>query len=291
MAVTTAGFLLALCSALGWATLDAVRKKLTERMGVVAIVVVLSIGQGLFFGAWALVGPHDVAPGAYAPYGLASVAINVAANLLFVYAVKISPLSLTIPFLALAPVFAALFAIPILGESPGTIAWSGIGLVVLGAFLLMRVKGVPLARSLTHERGSVLMVLVAALWAAGTAVDKAALEYAATAVHGLVSTAGVGLVLLLWLAVRRELGALSRARSSPVLIIALVGSAAAAYGFQLVALPFIWVGAFEAIKRAVGLLMSVVIGRLAFEEPIEPHKAVAVAIMIVGTILVTIAPT
>ena len=288
MAVTTAGLLLALLSSVSWSTLDAVRKKLTEQMGVVAIVVVLSLGQGPLFGAWAALGDHHVELAAYAPYGLASIAINVAANLLFVYAVKVSPLSLTVPFLAFAPIFAALIGIPLLDEMPTTMAWFGIALVVVGAFVLMHVKGLSLVRSLTHERGSALMVVVAALWATGTVVDKAALGHAATAIHGLVSTAGVGVVLFAWLALQRELPSLRRARSSPGLSVMLVGSAAAAYGFQLLALPLIWVGVFEAVKRAVGLILSVVFGRVLFAESITAQKWLGIAIMVVGTVLVTL---
>ncbi len=288
MAVTTAGLLLALLSSVSWSTLDAVRKKLTEQMGVVAIVVVLSLGQGPLFGAWAALGDHHVELASYVPYGLASIAINVAANLLFVYAVKVSPLSLTVPFLAFAPIFAALIGIPLLDEMPTTMAWFGIALVVVGAFVLMHVKGLSLVRSLTHERGSALMVVVAALWATGTVVDKAALGHAATAIHGLVSTAGVGVVLFAWLALQRDLPSLRRARSSPGLSVMLVGSAAAAYGFQLLALPLIWVGVFEAVKRAVGLILSVVFGRVLFAESITAQKWLGIAIMVVGTVLVTL---
>lgn len=288
MAITTTGLVLALLSSLSWATLDALRKKLTERLGLVAIVVVLSLGQVPLFAIWAALDDAHVELPAYAPFGFASVAINVAANLIFVYAVKVSPLSLTIPFLAFAPVFAALIGIPALGEHPSPMSWLGIVLVVVGALLLMRVKGQSLLRSLINEKGTLMMVVVAGLWAAGTVVDKAALEYAAPAVHGAVSTGGVGVVLLIWLVATRSLGELRKAGSTMGLSVALVIAGTAAYGFQLLALPLIWVGAFEALKRAIGLLMSVILGRIIFSESLTAQKWFAVSVMIAGTILVTV---
>jgi multidrug transporter EmrE-like cation transporter len=42
----------------------------------------------------------------------------------------------------------------------------------------------------------------------------------------------------------------------------------------------------DSIKRAVGMAMSVVIGRLAFREPVRAAKLVAITLMGAGMLLV-----
>ncbi len=98
---------LTVLSSLGWAGFDATRKALSERLDAVPLVVLLMVGQLPFFGAWMAYegGGLTIGSGFYAP-AVGSVALNVAANLLFVTAVRISPLSVTIlitPAIAPAP--------------------------------------------------------------------------------------------------------------------------------------------------------------------------------------------
>ena len=70
-------------------------------------------------------GEARLEPG-YWRYGLPDILLNVAANLLFLHAVRVSPLSLTIPFLSFTPVFSALSASVLLGEWPSGSALLGI---------------------------------------------------------------------------------------------------------------------------------------------------------------------
>ena len=68
--------------------------------------------------------------------GLTSVGLNWVANLAFLRALALSPLSVTIPLLSLTPVFTALLAIPLLGETPTALQSAEILAVVAGAFLI-----------------------------------------------------------------------------------------------------------------------------------------------------------
>src|SRR3972149_7547598 len=62
--------------------------------------------------------------------------LEIVAILLYVKAIKLSPLSLTIPFLAISPVFIILIAFILLGELPDRSGLLGILLIVIGAYLL-----------------------------------------------------------------------------------------------------------------------------------------------------------
>jgi uncharacterized membrane protein len=64
------------------------------------------------------------------------VPLEIAAIILYVKAIKLSPLSLTIPFLAVSPVFIILIAFILLGEFPDRSGLLGILLIVIGAYLL-----------------------------------------------------------------------------------------------------------------------------------------------------------
>ncbi len=276
---------LAFVSAFCWSGLDALRKLLADRTGVIPQVVLISLGQTPLFAAWALLyGARVDLPAYVLPAGCALL-LNVLANVLFVRAVQCSPLSLTIPFLSLTPVFASLVAMPMLGEAPRPLQWLGIALVVLGALVLKIERGRSLVGSLLAERGSLMMVGVALCWSVTGSLDKLALDHATVAVHALVQTGGVGLSLLLYLALRGRLGELRQLREAGPLVFLMVAFAAGAMGLQLLAIKQIFVGLVETVKRAVGMVMSVALGRGIFGEPLTAKKWASISVMAFGTAL------
>ena len=60
----------------------------------------------------------------------------------------------------------------------------------------------------------------------------------------------------------------------------------AAVGRRLVAIQGLFVGAVETIKRAAGLLVALVVGRLAFEEHVGPARIAGALLMGIGTALI-----
>ena len=179
----------------------------------------------------------------------------------------------------------------LLGELPGALQLAGVGLIVLGAFLLNLAREdlahpALLLRGLTRERGSLLMLGTALLWALGAIFDKRALRHAPPSVHAVVVAAGIGLALLLALALRRELPQLLPLRRRPALLLLARGFAAAAQGLQLLALPLLLVSLFEALKRCVGMALALLNGAWFFGEPVTARKLAATALMGVGVVLV-----
>ena len=128
--------LLVLVSALSWAGFDLLRKLLAREMGPLPLMALLCLASAPPFAIWAAIeGGFGVEPGYWAP-ALVSVALNVAANLLFLEALRTGELSIAVPLLSLTPAFTALVAIPLLGERPSATDAGGIALVVLGALIL-----------------------------------------------------------------------------------------------------------------------------------------------------------
>jgi drug/metabolite transporter (DMT)-like permease len=289
--------LLVVAASLAWAGLDTCRKALLSAVEPVPLLALLTLAMVPAFAAWYALEPSApprvlLAPGYLAP-AAGSVLLNLVANLAFMEAVRRSPLSLTIPLLSLTPVFAMLLAIPLLGERPGAGDAAGVLMVVAGALWLnwpggparAGEGGTPLWQALRREPGVPLMAVTALFWSLTIPFDKLAVQRAGAALHGLVLTAAVGTGFLLLLAARGRLAELAHVRRVPRMFALGVTVSVLALGLQLLALGPVWVAWVETLKRGVGNLSAVVMGRLAFGEPITPRKVAAVLVMAAGVAL------
>ncbi len=291
MSFPLAGLLFAAGAAVAYSGLDLSRKLLMDRMRALPLLFYTSVGQLPFFLAWvAFTDSWQIDTAYYLPGG-GSIALNIVANLLFLLAVRMSPLSATIPFLSLTPVFVTLLAVPLLGEVPSPRQSIGILVVVVGAFRLNLESGEGLSaaagwRALGREKGSLLMVAVAFLWALATPLDKLAMAASGPPWHGLALNAGVGLgcgVLLVARGRTRELG--TDRRNIGLLVLNVLLSVVA-LAFLLLALTQVWAGIVESIKRAVGSALAVVLGWSLLAESVNAHKLGAIGLMTVGVLLI-----
>ena len=278
--------------ALAWAGLDAVRKSLSADVAPTVLVAWLTLGQVPFLAIWWTTtlsgGPSFVDLGGYAPPAIASAVLGIAANVGFVQAVKMAPLSSTIPMLAWVPVASVALGWIALGEMPGPIALVGIGFVAAGAVALdVGDRGSPPTEDPARaRRGRWLMAAVAVGWAATLALDKLALRHATAPAHATMLALAMGTMICLGLVGRGRGRELVAVRSiAPRLALAVV-IAAVAFGLQLWAVRLVFVSTLEAIKRALGITASVVVGRLVFGERPTSRQLLAVAAMTVGAVLV-----
>ncbi len=292
MELTLFGLALIVGSTLGYSGLDLARKLLVSRMGAVPLLFYLSALQLPFFAAWIVAaGRLGPIPAAYWPPTLASVALNIGANLAFMEAVRVSPLALTIPFLSMTPVFATLLAVPFLGEMPSPLQWLGIVVVVAGALRLNLAAGArgtvrALLLAFWSERGSVLMVLTALLWSLAVPLDKLAMGIAGVEIHGFMLNGGVAAGMLARLAAARRLPELAQVRRAPWLTLVATLFSVVALALFLLALQELWVGVVETLKRALGSMLALVLGRLFFTEAVGPNQIGAVLVMAAGVALV-----
>lgn len=285
MAIPIGALLLVVGSSLAWSAHDVCRKLLVGRVRPVPLAFLLTVASAPLFAVWTAVdGLPAVQPGYWLPAG-ASVVLNVAANLMFFAALRSSALSVTIPLLSLTPVFTALLGIPMLGEVPTSVQGLGIGLVVAGAFALNLPEERPYWR---WERGAALMTAVAFLWSLTVPLDKMAMMQASAPLHATVLCGGVAagvFGVLIW---QRRLGELAGLRGiRGVFALALV-TAILALGLQLLAFQQVWVGLVETLKRGMGNLSAVVLGRALFGEPVTLRKILAVGLMAAGVALILI---
>ena len=110
---------------------------------------------------------------------LISIPINILAYILYLYALKLSPISLSVPFLAFTPVFMILTGFFILDETINFWGGLGIGLIVAGGYILHFKKEqanylAPFAAFL-REKGSWFMLIVAILFSFAAVIGKKAM--------------------------------------------------------------------------------------------------------------------
>jgi drug/metabolite transporter (DMT)-like permease len=111
---------------------------------------------------------------------------------LYMQAIRSSPLSLTLPYLAFTPAFNTLTGYVVLGETITWAGFSGILLIVFGAWLLnvnpvqngFGLNILAPFRAITQERGSRLMLIVAAIYSLTSVTSKGALLHVTPAFFG-----------------------------------------------------------------------------------------------------------
>jgi drug/metabolite transporter (DMT)-like permease len=293
MSIPLAALLLVVACSLGWAGFDLLRKLLVQEVPPVALLFLQTVGTAPLFAVWMLAGGvAPPRPGYWIP-AVGSIALNIAANLLYLEGMRIAPISVTVPLLSLTPAFATLLAVPLLGERPSISDTLGILMVVAGAIWLhWQPREAPrAAESSARGRratlvGALMMALTSLFWSLTIPLDKMAVERAAAPLHGFVVTGGVATALLLALLAQRRLGEVTRVRRVPALFVLSLAVGGLALAFQLLALPRLYVGTVETTKRGVGNFMALLSGRVFFGEAVTVPKLLAVALMALGVGLI-----
>lgn len=169
-------FHLSLLTALLSATESALAKRFFSDMDPWAMSAYpLAYSLPVFLGLLLLRGFSGVEPGFWASLALL-LPMNMAGYLLHMRAIQVSPLSLTMPFLSLTPVFAILTGHLMLGETPSWGGALGIVAATAGGYVLHMRKGqgsfwAPIA-SIRRERGSLYMLIAACIYGLSTVLGK-----------------------------------------------------------------------------------------------------------------------
>ena len=291
------GLLLAGLASLSFVVLDVLRKVLGQRLSAPVIVIGINIGSVLVFvfslsirGGWAFDNVFLIIA------SIEAITFTVA-SILYVQAVTLSPLSLTIPYLSFTPVISALVGGVVLGEIPDAQGIVGIILVVSGALLLHSGNGGGirhLLQSPLKEPGSWRMLIVASIFGVTTVLDKIGIRHGSEALLGLVIMGGSTLILLFLLSLRSELmpngkvddQGKQRPWNEPLLYVAALVAAIAVLA-QFYAYSYLFVSYVETIKRGGGLF-SLLIGIFYFKEGHLSRRLPAAGMMVFGIVLIAL---
>ncbi|MDR3043032.1 MAG: DMT family transporter [Desulfovibrio sp.] len=145
---------------------------------------------------------------------LAAVPVNMAGHLLTAWAVRMAPVSRTVPYLCFSPVFVVVHEYLLLGVAPRPAGVAGVLLVVAGSWVLnaggvgnhargqggggggIMARLLRPFRTLAAERGARVMLGVALLWGLGSVLNRQMVLYATPAVAGGVFFAVYGPAML-----------------------------------------------------------------------------------------------
>ena len=218
------------------------------------------------------------------------VPLEIAAILLYLKAIKTSPLSLTIPFLSLTPIFLIITSFLMLGELPDRSGVIGIFFITGGAYFLNLHQGkkgilAPL-RSVVKEKGSLMMIGVAFIYSITSSLGKIATLHSSPLFFGMFYTLVLTTVL------------------TPVVFSGVIKIT---FNFRPQLKTFLLIGFFyalmtighyQAIERVevvymisvkrMSLVFSVLYGGLIFHEENIRERMAGTLVMIMGVLCITV---
>ncbi len=216
--------------------------------------------------------------------------IEISAIILYVKALKASPLSITTPFLGLTPLFIIGTSFIILGELPDKSGFAGILLIACGAYFLnIRQARIGLfgpLRAVVNERGSMYMVIVAAIYSVTAILGKICAQSSSPVFFGVIYVIITPLVLFPIVYNVTEKNSIKQAYTNPNFI--LLGLF---YGLMIVchlqAIVLVEASYMIAVKRT-SLLFSIVYGKLIFKETGFSERLIGGLLMIAGIVFITL---
>ena len=218
------------------------------------------------------------------------VPLEIVAIILYMRSIKLSPLSLTIPFQALTPVFLLLTSFLMLRESPDISGFIGIILVSLGTYLLNfhRIdQGVlePL-RAIWREKGSILMIIVAFIYSITSNLGKLAVLNSAPVFFGVIYFFILTGALLPVVLIRSR-GDIVQVFSRPGSFLLIGLFSAMMIIFHFLSIELIEVAYMISVKRS-SMLFSIIYGGLIFKEFNIRERLIGSSVMIAGVVLITL---
>ena len=219
------------------------------------------------------------------------VPIEVVSCFLYFKALKLTDISLSVPFLALTPIFVIFTGLLLLGERVSPSGAVGIVMITIGVYSInlkeARHGFVHPIKAIFFNRGSFYMVIVALLFSLTSTLSKKALLCATPEsipfIYNISITIGMTPVILY----RRRKGILripcERRAIWPYVLLGLLTALSNIFYFQAVALASV---AYTIAIKRLSLLMSVGYGWLIFRERDIRVRFLSTLCMVIGVVLI-----
>lgn len=281
-------FFLSLLSAFCLATVDALTKRYYHAlspygMGLVRLVFALPwLSAALLF--IPLVTPDRVFYACLA----AGIPLEALAFFCYMKAIRLSPLSLCLPFLAFTPAFMMLTGWVALGERVSSTGGIGILLIVAGSYVLnlskMKTGVLEPFREIFRRRGPRLMLFTSLLYSATSVIGKTAILHSNpwffAVIYFLAFTLVIGLLTPLFQ------GRLTPGQKVPLLPGVLIGVVMAVMIFShMLAISKVEAAYMVSLKRT-SMLFGVGYGIFWFKEEGGGQRLAGAAVMMAGVMFV-----
>jgi drug/metabolite transporter (DMT)-like permease len=284
---------LSLICAFALATSDALTKRALVRSNeYLAAWFRLLFSLPLLLLIWTAVPTPKLDSAFYSAFTL-SLPLEMAAMILYVKALKVSPLSLTLPFLSLTPVLLIVVSYLILGEKVSLQGSVGIAVLAAGGYTLHihEIRNglwMPF-RAIRREKGSMLMIAVAVIFSVTATLGKMAIEHSSPLFFGITYFCALTFLfapIALWMG-RHEMkqfiftGQYKRLFLPGLLYSIMIAS-------HMTALNLTKVAYMISVKRT-SLVIGVLYGYFLFRETNIGERVFGALLMLTGFILIVTA--
>ncbi len=283
-------FIYAFVCALSLATADALSKRALD--GNVDPYIVAWVRVGYTAPIMVLIVPFIDIPeldSVFFVVTFLSLPLDIIAVLLYMEAIRLSPLSLTLPFLSLTPVFLIGTSYILLGEKTDKSGFIGVILVVIGAYLL-NVHTVSCGllepfKAIAKEKGSVLMIIVAFMFSLGACLGKIAVQHSDPMFFSVTYSLLLSLILFLIISFKTK-HFFSKAIARPVPFFLIGMLMAIMMITHLKAVNLVEVSYMISVKR-LSILFGVIYGVIFFKETNIKERFLGASVMISGIITIS----
>jgi len=283
---------LSLTSAFSLATSDALTKRIITPANEYAIAWLRIVYSLPVLAAAAAASPMPHLDAIFYRAFIAALPLEIAAILLYYKALRVSPLSLSLPFLSFTPVFLVFFSWLIMGEKVSGTGAAGIALIALGGYSLnlssLRTGPLGPLKAMLRERGSLYMLAVSLIYSVTSSLGKLAITHSSPAFFGAAYYLVLAVCLLPVIAIlsggRRffvELRGTARAALLPGAFDALHSVT------HFFAVSMANVAYMVAIKRS-SLLMGSAYGFLFFDERNVRERLTGSLLMFTGFVIIVV---
>jgi drug/metabolite transporter (DMT)-like permease len=283
---------IALASAIGDASRDlAAKRVLTKSNSLLFTWLLFALPLPVLYASDILCGVPRPAPGFYSAI-FTALPLEILAQILYMQALRLSPLSIVAPLLSLSPVFMLIIPFLLIGERISLTSGIGVVLIAAGAYSLnagTAKRGIlePF-RALLRERGALYMCMVAFLFSITATLSKKAIMLSSPFHYMAVYWTCLVIVMTPILAVTyrgrwREIlneGTIKKSLLPALLFVTAV--IAAAFALSLAKVTYV-----TAVKR-LSVLFSIVLGGTILKEGAFRERLAGGALMVSGFALIVL---
>ncbi|MEO0884810.1 MAG: DMT family transporter [Cyanobacteria bacterium J06648_10] len=221
--------------------------------------------------------------------------LNILAFTLYIRAIKIADLSLTVPLVTLTPLFLLVTSPIIVNEQPTSADAIGVILLVVGSYVLnLPASGEGRASSafapllaMARNPGSRLMLCVAFIWSITSNFDKIGVVNSSPLLWAIALFAVIAAGMVPFVFLRRKSQGINKLLAQWKILGVTGGFNAIAITFQMLALTTAPVAQVIAVKR-MSALLSVLFGHFFFGEKGLRSRLAGAAIMVAGVVIMSL---
>ncbi|MGD0283851.1 MAG: EamA family transporter [Dissulfurispiraceae bacterium] len=279
---------LALTSAFLLATSDALTKKALSTHNVYFIAWLRLLFSLPLLGSCLFFIPVPNLDNTFYRTVLTALPLEIIALVLYTKALKVSPMSLSLPFLSLTPVFLIIVPYLILGESISLPGAFGVLCIAAGGYTLNINKfseGIlgPFA-AIRKEKGALMMIAVAFIYSFTSALGKKAIEHSSPVFFGVVYYI-IMFVLFTPVALFKSRGQFRKGAIRAVILPGMLDSVTNVT--HMTAMSLTKVAYMISVKR-LSLLIGVIYGYLFFKESGIKERLTGTLLMLAGFVIIVL---